>query len=79
MVWWYNNNNGGRTKIQICWNKTAGGIGHCQKGLYFGPRVKTIIMGLQSATKYTITIVRYTSDGVTTSKKGQKVAITRSG
>ncbi|CAB4027794.1 Receptor-type tyrosine- phosphatase delta [Paramuricea clavata] len=80
VVWSFNNNNGDRTKFQICWNKTAGGTDRdCHQGFYFKPTViSTTIPGLQSATKYTITVVRYTSDGATPSRKGQKVAITRS-
>ncbi len=77
LVSWSNDNNEGvRTKFKICWKDA---IETCYSYCHSSSTPSRSITGLQSATKYTITVARYNDDKTILGNKIEKVAITHSG
>ena len=78
VVWSNDDNSGTEMKFLLCWMKNEGD-NKCRTEPSSQTTIVKSISGLQSATKYIITVARYSKDGNTVGKVRQKVAITRSG
>ena len=77
---WSNDDNGvAQNKFQLCWKKDGETVQQCTIVTSSEPRISKSIFSPQVATKYIISVARYTKDEKTLGKKSQDVAITRSG
>ena len=79
-VFWSNDDNKGvEIKFLLCLIKDGKILDQCLSVISSETTISRSITTLQAATKYIISVARYSKDGKTRGKKRQKVAITRSG
>ena len=79
MIWSNDDNRDVLNKFQLCWQKDGETVQRCRAEPSSEPRISRSIFGLQAATKYIVSVARYSKDEKTIGKKSQDVAITRSG
>lgn len=78
-VWSNDDDSGGQNKFELCWNKFGETYQPCSILRSSETKISRPIPNLQSATKYLISVARYSKDEKTFGRKTQKFAITRSG
>ena len=78
-MWSNKDNRDDQNKFQLCWKKDGKAVQHCRTEPSSESRISRFISDLQAATKYIISVARYSKDGKTLGEKSQDVAITRSG
>ena len=78
-VWSNDDNSGTDIKFLLCWMKDGETIILCNTQTSSETTISRSITSLQSATKYIISVARYSKDGKTVGKKRQTAAVTRSG
>ena len=79
VTWSKDGNRDFQNRFQVCWEKDGEMVRQCSSVTSSEPRISRSISGLKAATKYIISVARYSKDGKTLGKKSQDVAITRSG
>ena len=79
MIWSNDDKRVVQNKFQLCWKKDGETLQQCNIVTSLEPKISRHIFYLQTATKYVISVARYTKDEKTLGRKRQDVAITRSG
>ena len=78
VAWSNDDNTGTEIKFLLCWMKN-GEANRCRDESFSENKISRSISGLQTATKYIISVARYSKDGKTLGEIRQKAVITRSG